>query len=761
MPAGGQPYPAQAPAAPPAPQKPRRTHPLNESLAGERVELWHARLDAAERAHEKNDALREVLRRIVSELDFGTLMGPAVAEDDTISAEEYAHVEQYDLNLILRFVNKLRAHASDEEPEIRTPRDRGRTTVADAEDRLLTRVMAIAGGPEVIADSVGLYSTDGNCALWVLMPNLPTKESLEEVRKSVREIVAEAGEKGMGVEPALGQDKDRIASALQQAALSDPEALLVDAVVAPLGGPESPIDKMMAAALKYAHAAAKERKKRIGWDQGDGMSVLVEIQPLGKNGTLIDPTSPRCPRWMARRLDMDIDEAHNHPHFHPDVRKDIKPQPIDPDGRDGTELVRPTKGVASKEIDKENSRAVVYEIWDLYHHARHYVSREVDRYLETDESYPYVDEAGNDIIKPIAGHPGFFPCVFEPLMKGVRRNAQRWEGIPIAAPGLASQLAIIKLLSYYLHAVKQSSASVYLTKLDDELLKPVKQAIPGTILQVDAGIEDIEDALAAVEWKPPPAELFREIDREIARFGMALNFPLIELTSQPSGETLGQDQLSSQAGDLGTMEIVQRLQHNYALMVAIARAYVQHYYTPDALFGLSGREGLALKIVWEAIGTPPEIPAIRFASRARDLNPVNLKQQLDLYELLKDDIDPITMLPTWDLTYIPNQVAQKLGLGELPPFASRLDKLLQIKQQMEAKGLLQPQGVGGGQPGQPGQEEGGPPGQQPSGPGGPPQANGKPGTAHNRRDQDRGPARRRGEAPNRSNMEAGVRNTSR
>jgi len=75
---------------------------LGHSKAGEKVALWFARLDAAERQWEKGEALREMLRKVVSELEFPPIMAPPRQDDGGSADYEYAHVEQVNLNLLLR-----------------------------------------------------------------------------------------------------------------------------------------------------------------------------------------------------------------------------------------------------------------------------------------------------------------------------------------------------------------------------------------------------------------------------------------------------------------------------------------------------------------------------------------------------------------------------------------------------------------------------------------------------------------------------------
>ena len=288
---------------------------MGHSPAGEKVGIWHARLDAAERQWERGEAVRETLRKIVSELEFPPLMVKprGGGEDDGTADYEYSHVEQINLNLLLRVLDKYRAHAGDESPEIRVPRDKGRTLVAEFEDRLLTRVMERGGGPEALYDSVARYFTDGNCVLWAIMPFLPTQQSLQQAAESMDDKIERAAQEGLEVEPKMGEDMDRTARAMRMGVFSHPRDIMVDAVANPDGEQISPMDRVMAAAAKYAVEAEKSRKKGLNWQDYDNQ-VTIELSPLGPEGTLLDngSTNPRNVKWIGRRILMRPEEARNH-----------------------------------------------------------------------------------------------------------------------------------------------------------------------------------------------------------------------------------------------------------------------------------------------------------------------------------------------------------------------------------------------------------------------------------------------------------------
>ena len=638
-----------------------RSLALNE--AGQHVSLWHGRLRAAIERWEQEEPERETLRKMVSELEFPPLMAPPMPDGDPDEgALEYAHVDQVNVNLMLRYVNKLKAHAGDEMPRITVPRAEGREKIANLEDVLLQRVMGEAGAPEANLESVGYHCTDGNCAYWVFMPELPSAESLiQGVAKSMKAIVEEALQ---GVaEPMPGQDYAAIARALVQAAVADPTALQVeDATTDP--GAAGPSQLLFKAAEKFAEAADKEAKNPNGWRYEKG-KVQVESQILGKYGTLIDPLACdlKDARWVARRITMTASEADKHDSLHPKARKHLKPDPIDE--RDGGITVR-VSAADQETMEAENGVVVIYEIWDRENFARYYVNLGVNLYLQADEEYPYVNEDGDSIIKPIGTHPGFFPVVCEPVLKPVRRSPDQILGTPILKPGIPQQLEIIKLVSAYLGAVKRASAGVYLHRLDPEMAKWVKLAIDGTMLEVDESIEKLGEALQAVEWKAPPHELFLQIDKEISRFAITMNFPLAEITSQPAADTATQEQMGLSQGNLGISEILRRFEVLYAHQVQIARAFVQHYYPEEHLVQVGGMDALAVKQAWMQLGVVPELPAVKLAARAKEQNPVRVRQLIELYNVASQQVDPMTGFPKYDVDHLLHEAATTLGMGKLP-----------------------------------------------------------------------------------------------
>jgi hypothetical protein len=637
--------------------------------AGQHVSLWHARLTAAIERWKKGEPEREQLRRIVSEGKFPPLMAPpAPITGGDQESLEYAHVDQIDMNLFLRYVNKLKAHAGDEMPKITVPRGLGREKIARMEDSLLQRVMAEAGANECLIDAVGHYCTDGNCATWVFMPFLPTMEELLGASKSIEQIIQEA-QQGIA-EPVRGQDHKAIARALMDAAMKDPDDAAVDrATHDPSHGPQTD-HLIMQAAIRYAKAADEAEAEGGYWRHPLG-KVVVETQPLGEFGTLFDPMSPtlKTSRWAARRITMTGKEARNYKRFHPKARKHLKPEPVKTkDGEEGG-AVRILLG-DNEQMDEENGFVVIWEIWDRENDAVYYVNLDVNLYLQMDEVYPYRDPRGGSIIKPIGTHPGWFPVVAEPVMKPTRLSADQMDGIPLLMPGKPQQLEIIKLISAMSGAIKRASAGVYLYRgIDQELVKPIAQAIDGTMVDCDEVDPEInlKDIVASVEWKAPSHELYRQIDSEIARFAISMNFPLSEITSQPMADTATQEEIGLAAGSLGITEILRRLEVNYATQVWIAQSFVANYYTDGAVAQVGGPDAVQVRQAWATQGRLPELPAVKLAAKVKEANPVRVRQLMELYGVASQVVDPATGFPKYDVEHLLLEAAETLGVGTLPP----------------------------------------------------------------------------------------------
>jgi len=648
-----------------------RSLALNES--GQHVSLWVARLDAAIRRWEAQEPERETLRRITSELVFPPLTAPPQPQSSNDNWSdggtlEYAHVDQVNMNLMLRYVNKLKAHAGDESPEIRVPRDEGREQIAAIEDVLLQRVMGEAGAPEQNLDAIGYHCVEGNAAYWVVMPFLPSVESMIGVSTGFKEILEQARQ-GIG-NPVPGQDNAQIARNLVEAVLKDQARLDEEEALTPAGETKES-QLILAVAKQYAEYAEKIEKTGSEWAYEKG-KVVVDVQTLGKYGTLFDSQACdlRGARWVARRILMSQDEARDHPSFHPKARKHLTPDPVD-DRNDGV-TVNAQWAVAGNTgedtLETENGFVVVWEIWDREHFARYYINRNVNLFLQVDEAYPYVDIEGRSVIKPMGDHPGFFPLACDPVLKPVRKSPNQILGIPILSPGLPQQLEIIKLISAYLGAVKRASAGIYIHKLDPEIVKIVKLSIDGTMIEVGDEVENIKEAIQQVEWKPPSPELFMQIDKEISRFSITMNFPMAEITSQPSADTATQEQMGLVQGSLGINELLRKFEVLYGQQTAIARAFVQHYYPDETLIQVGGPSAIAVREGWRKLGIPPEIPGVRFASKAKDQNPVRVRQLMELYNVASQQIDPATGFPKFDVDHLIQEAALTLGIGKLPLF---------------------------------------------------------------------------------------------
>lgn len=651
--------------------------------AGQHVSVWHSRIHAAIEKWEQDEAQRELLRKMASDLEFPPLMAPPEGEGEggyhLGTSYEYAHIDQVNLNLMLRYQNKLSSHVGDESPRQTWPRGKGREKLGRAEDRLMTRVMIEGSGPEALQATVPLYCTDGDAAVWVTMPKLPSKESLAGGRVSIEEIL-EAAKLGKA-EPLPGQDHKAIAMALLRAATADPHKLKMERVTTEAGQPlESQL--LFAAAEMFAREAEKNEKagKNYDWDY-DSSKVQIEVQPLGKYGTLRDPLAPtfKKARFVCRRITLTQDQARNHPRFNPRAAKHLKPESV-VDHKGNHSSVR---GKMDQELlDKENGLVVVWECWDRENFALYYVNLGVNLFLQKDETYPYTDENDKSVFKSIGSHPGFFPCVIEPVMPRGRHDDPG--GVPLLAPGIPQQLEIIKLISAYLGAVKRSSAGVYLHRLDPELAKMVARAHDGTMIEVGDEVEKLQEAVFPVIWKPPPPELFLQIDKEIARFAMAMNFPLSEITSQPVADTATQEELGVSQGNLGISEILRRLEGVYAYAAWLARALVLHFYPDHALKGMGdGDEPVIVRKAWQQLGVIPELPAVKIAARAKEANPVRVRQLIEVYSLASQVVEPMTGMPKYDVDHLLQEAAETLGVGSLPLKEITPEMMLQLQQQQQ------------------------------------------------------------------------------
>lgn len=642
----------------------------SKTAAGETVGFWRTELERAAKAWEKRETRRQELRQITSDLAFGRLIF-----FDKQDLEDHPEIDQRDFNILLRYMDKFRAHAGDEVPEVRWPRDMesvdprtGRPVslgkYGDVLDRFTEAVMESAGAPEENEDGAMALCTEGISVWWWEMTGLPSVEDAAEARKGAREITDEAA-KGEH-EPHRLQDHAALGEALPAGALSDPE--MVREQVATSAPGDAPYENVLRAAGEHLEAEQKERKHPLDWRHGKFRLRCTRV-PYGTHA-LRDASvvNPRDARWWARRLEIPLDEARRHPAFRPSVRKNLRVTPFE----DQEQMVTVESSAALPEeiAQGANGRVVVWHILDKKWQKEYLLPDEGDEFL-AERDAPHTDGAGRSYLHPAGRYHGFFPvveCVPHPL---TRHDGQKYLGRPLLEPGLKGQKAVIKLLSYYLHSVKQASSAYHFVEkgIFDQYEDDFAANRGGVFPWPPDLSKDGKPPMVSVAFKPPPVELFREVDREIFRTLQELNFPIASFSSQPIAETATQEEIATADGALGIFDAVRKMEMSYAQQAWVATnvALVEMPDSEiDALIGPVDRQRLREMVA--IFGLPRRLPAVTFSPKARSQNPVRVKQLLDFHERLMAEVSPVHGMPRFDSVYLVQEAAKTLGLGAIEEF---------------------------------------------------------------------------------------------
>lgn len=648
----------------------------------ERAEDWHARLDAAQAEWEKREHLRVELRDMLGdELNFPLVMyGPPGQAEANRAANP--GVDQVDLNLALRYANKVRSLVGDEEPEVRCSRDwKGWERFGYLWDRLLTRILAQTGAPAEVSDGSAETCSEGSTTYWVgyAAPFLTASE-VQEVAKGVGQRVKDAA-MGAG-ESTPADDHQAMASVLVKSAFS--KEAVVDDPSGMLG------TNLIEAAGEHLEDAEEEAKEGLNW-RVDRHRIVVYRLPMGTHA-LIDPSasSLRQARWVAELIRMPLDEAKSTEAFRQSWRDKLVPDGFEDEEGGPRSITDPTLP------DSVDETVSFWRVWDRKYRKVHLIHRDIPEYGEVDDSYPFIDERGRPLITPMAGHPGFFPMILSAPQHSVGDGPQKPLAVPLLLPGLKILKSLAKCVSHYNNTVKRAATAQYVANdmTPDALLKSIEQNVDGSVHKGPPGV-DPDKVIFPINWKHPSPELFMLIDRLVDQWCIVQSFPKMELTTLPQSRTATQDQMAMQGGDVWMGEVVRSFQVDYALIAHVVGRLAT--FLPDEswaeLIGLE--ESRILRMALKKFGMPEDLPKVRFAAGERDRDPVRIKQLLDFHERARQEVN-VMGLPEWDTKHILDEASRAMGMGPLV-----------AKQYTEAEIqaiLMMKSGAGGGQEG--GQGEG-------------------------------------------------------
>ena len=451
----------------------------------ETVEFWKEQLYSARAQWDDGDGDREPIRTMISELGFPLLMYkdggnnvPSSKGERDAQRARYPHVDQVELNLPLRYTQKITSSIGDEEPEVRWLRDWTQPWEKHAYlfDTLTERMMSHAGAPENNAEGGKDVCSDGVTTFWMNFTYDLGADDLYRATESVDQIIDRILSDPDGYEPAEGADHELIAEVLEARAFDfstdqrDPTGLVANAL-------------NLAATKHYAKAATDE-KNPWRW-RSNRLHLEHERLPYGTHALMDASTTDfRHARWVARLIRMPVRDARQHPAFHPSIRKELDFDAILDPTLQTTQSTYWSQ-MTDQEKDEYLGLCSIWEIHDRKFKEIIYLNDGLDRFLNAGTRngvsrmrHPFLDQKGKPIVPAMGPHPGFFPCDVLAPQKPQRNNEKKKLGVPLLKPGMSLIYGITKLVSHYVQTVKRASSAVYEAhpKLNDASRRAIKAA---------------------------------------------------------------------------------------------------------------------------------------------------------------------------------------------------------------------------------------------------------------------------------------------
>lgn len=670
------------------------------------VSFWRSQLYSARKQWDDADQdTREHLRSMVSDVELPPLMVQKAGIRDRETLKRlFPQVDQIDMNLGIRYTQKLSSNIGDEQPEIKWTREWTKpwSEWASRWECLVTRYLEHAGAWENNADGSLDVCTDGLTTFWLNFSHNLSSDDLYRATESVDQVIERILQDPDRYEPAPGADHGLLAEVLEARAfdastkLKDPTAVVSMA--------------LQHAADKHYAASASEGKSPYWW-RNDRVQLVHERLPYGTHA-LMDASAVqfRGVRWVARLIRMPVEDARRHPAFHPGIRRDLTADEyVDPTLRQTMKVH--WQGVTDRELGELTGLCSIWEIHDLKYKELIYLNNNMDRFLNAGKRngvsrmrHPFLDESGKPIIPPIGHHPGFFPMDVLAPQKPSRNDEYKKLAIPLLKAGLHLIYALTRTVSHYVNTVKRASSAVYEAhpKLGVTARGAVRNGIDGTIFTRPADVPPGE-SVVPVAWKPPSEALFRQIGELIQQWCMIQSFPMAELTTTPQADTATQEEIGVMAGDAWMQEVVRKFEISLAVQAHIVAHLLPYFTTKADWAGLIGIEDAErLHALVSNVRFPPTLPMVRYASKRRDSSARRVRQLFDLDERIATFPDPLTQAPHFDRAYLLQEASRALDAGELPRY---IPEIAQLKMIMDAKGKalaeaqLQTQDQSGGPPG--------------------------------------------------------------
>ena len=617
---------------------------LKGKASGEEFQAWTGRIKASRTMFTR---VRRERRELENALalhdglhgwsDFGSI-------SDALENSDY---HQQSVPLSFRFAVWLQAQTTGDPPVLKYPRDAaGDEMFATVMESLLLRVATEAGMFREWKGGIFDLCGFGSFCLWFgFHAEVTTAETAEGAKQGVEESTSRALRGDTAAHEA--QDHPTVARALDTQ-LNDPVNQLALPAEAQLG-------LAIAATAQDAKAAEQiDAPRAVNVKQ---RSIWCRRLPVGTH-VIWDHTVTdlRDARWVARRVTMRMEEARAFEGFGPGVRARLKPYVMSKD-----DPVEPVRDVEDKPLEgDENARFVFWEVFDKYYRTKHYVSEQMEGYLEADEAYPYAD--------PISGEPalpGFFPCIVSAPLRHSGETPERTTGLPLISPGYPIQRLIVQFHDFAVssarrHCVRQIEVP---EDLPEDVRAMLESGNDGATIPRPAGIEP-GDMARSIVFQGEAFKIVELIENLTDRWCALQGMPRTDLTGQPQAKTATAEGLSVQAGRNQADYVFRCIEEDMASGVELIRAMLKiGLYPAEKIAGLVGARNKALVEGWKSTSLDGDSLQLKLANRAQSEKAVRVKQLGDALGLVTAYLDPKTQLPKYDPQPIIEEIFLALDMG--------------------------------------------------------------------------------------------------
>lgn len=647
---------------------------LKGQASGEDWSVWTGRIKASRLMFNRLRSERKELENALALADGLHGWSRFSSYSDAI---ENSDLKQQSVPLSFRYAVWLQAQTTGEPPVLKYPRSAaGDELFAPVMEILLLRVAIEAGMFREWKSGIFDLCGFGSFCLWFgFHAEVVTTEETEGAKQGA-EATTTAALHGV-VEPQPGQDNAAMARVLD-GQLQDP----VNQMALPA---EQQLHLAVAASAQDAAAAKAATEPRPV--NVKRQSIWCRRLPVGTH-VIWDHTVTdlRDARWMARRVTMRMEEARKFEGFGRGVRSRLKPYMTSQD-----DPVEPVRDNEDKPLgEDENGRFVFWEILDKFYRTKHYISEQMEGYLEGSESYPFSD--------PLTGEPAlpnFFPAVVSAPLRHSMETPERTTGLPLISPGYPLQRLIVQFHDFAVASAKRHSVRQIEVPetLDEDTRALLESGIDGATIPRPAGVEP-GDMARPIVFSGEAYKIVELIENLTSRWCAVQGMPMTDLTGQPQARTATAEGLSVQAGRNQADYVFRCVEEDMAAGIEVIRGMLKiGLYPKEKIAGLVGAKNAPIVEAWKPSSLDGDSLTLKLANRAQSEKTVRVKQLGDALALVTGYMDPKTGLPKYNPEPIIDEIALALDVG-------KLQEIVWTPEDLMARSML----AGGGQ--QPGGGEG-------------------------------------------------------